>query len=266
MKFFDSHAHYYDERFSAEYEGGASEAVQKSREAGCVGVLNAGTNELTSKICLDLAEKDDFFYASVGIHPEDCEALTGTVDEEVDKIRQLLRHPKAVAIGEIGLDYHWDIDREIQKKYFIAQLDLARETKMPVIIHDRDAHGDVYDIIRHYPDVKIVLHSYSGSAEMARQLTDMGRYISFSGVVTYKNARNVHESARIVPDKLLLTETDCPYLSPVPHRGEINFSANIVHIIEKLSELRETDIDYIAEITTANAEEFFGIGKNKDTL
>ena len=259
MRFFDSHAHYYDERFAAEYPGGADAAIAASVEAGCIGALNAGTNAETSEICLRLAEANGFFWASVGIHPEDCEALTGTVDEEVDRIRVLCSRAKAVAIGEIGLDYHWDIEREIQKRYFAAQLELAREVGMPVIIHDRDAHGDVYDIIRDFPDVKIVLHSFSGSAEAARQLCRAGRYISFSGVLTYKNARNVHEAAAVVPDELMMVETDCPYLSPVPHRGEVNMSAYIPHVIEKLAEIRGTDAEAVAEATVKNTEAFFGI-------
>lgn len=259
MKFIDTHAHYYDERFASEFPGGAEAAIAEAREAGCIGVINAGTNNVTNLAALALAESHPGFYAAVGIHPEDCEALTGTLDEEIGRIRQLAAHPKAVAIGEIGLDYHWEIEREIQRRYFVAQLELARELSMPVVIHDREAHGDVFDIIRNFPDVRIVLHSYSGSAESARQLASAGRYISFSGVVTFKNARQTVESAAIVPPELILVETDAPYLAPHPHRGKINYSAYVPDIIRRLAQIRGCDAEELAAQTVQNAKRFFGI-------
>ena len=259
MEFIDTHAHYYDSRFEEEYPGGAPGAIAAAREAGCIGAINAGTNRETSLAALSLAEENPGFYAAVGIHPEDCEALGGTVDEELSHIRRLAAHPKAVAIGEIGLDYHWEIDRALQRRYFVAQLDLARELAMPVVIHDREAHGDVFDIIRSFPDVRIVLHSYSGSAEEARQLVSAGRYISFSGVVTFKNARQTVESAAVVPPELILVETDAPYLAPHPHRGEINCSAYIPDIIRRLAEIRGCDAEELAAQTVQNAKSFFGI-------
>lgn len=260
MKFFDTHAHYNDHRFREEFPGGMEGAIALSREAGAEFILNAGTSPENSMECIALAEKYDFFRASAGIHPYDCKYLSGTLEDNIEKIRPLLAHPKVDAVGEIGLDYHYEeIDRDQQKRYFIAQLELARETSMPVIIHDRDAHGDVYDIIRAFPDVKILLHSFSGSAESARQLCRAGRYISFSGTVSYKNARNVHEAAAVVPDELLLVETDAPYLPPVPHRGKINLSAYIPHTIDALSACRGQDAEKIAELTLRNAVAFFGI-------
>ena len=166
------------------------------------------------------------------------------------------------AIGEIGLDYHYDgIDREKQKEYFIAQLELARTTGMPVVIHDRDAHGDIYDILRRFPDVTAVLHSFSGSAEAARQLASDGRCISFSGTVTYKNARNIHEAAAVVPDDLILCETDAPYLPPVPHRGKINSSAYLPHTISAIAEIREASPEAVAELTMNNAVRLFGFDR-----
>lgn len=259
MNFIDTHAHYYDGRFAGEFPGGAEAAIAKAREAGCIGVINAGTNMETCRAALELAEAHPGFYAAVGIHPEDCEALTGTPDEEIGRIQALAAHPKTVAIGEIGLDYHWEIDHALQWRYFIAQLELARELSLPVVIHDREAHQDVFDIIRDFPDVRIVLHSYSGSAEMARQLTSRGRYISFSGVVTFKNARQTVESAQIVPPELILVETDAPYLAPHPHRGQINYSAYIPHIIQRLAEIRGCDAGELAAQTVRNAEDFFQI-------
>lgn len=259
MEFIDTHAHYFDKRFAGEYPGGVSGAIAAARKAGCIGVINAGTNRETSLEALSLAEAEPGFYATVGIHPEDCEALNGTVGEELSHIRSLAAHPKAVAIGEIGLDYHWEIDRKLQRRYFIAQLELARELTMPVVIHDREAHGDVFDIISDFPDVCIVLHSYSGSAEQARQLTAAGRYISFSGVVTFKNARQAVESAAVVPPDLLLVETDAPYLAPHPHRGEINCSAYVPDIIRRLAEIRGCDADSLAAQTVRNAKNLFRI-------
>ena len=259
MEFIDVHAHYYDERFAAEYPGGAAAAIAASREAGCVGAINAGTNEKTSREALALADANEGFFAAVGIHPEDCEALRGTLDEEIERIRALAAHPKAVAIGEFGLDYHWDIDRETQTRYFIAQMELARELSLPVVIHDREAHGDVCDVLRRFPDVRVVMHSFSGSAETARQLAAAGRYISFSGVVTFKNARQAVEVAEIVPPELMLVETDCPYMAPVPHRGKINLSAYIPLVIRRLAEIRGEDADALAARLVQNTRECFGI-------
>ena len=258
MEFIDVHAHYFDERFG-EYPGGAAAAIAASREAGCVGVINAGTNEETSRASLSLAEANEGFFAAVGIHPEDCEALTGSLDEEIDRIRALAAHEKAVAIGEIGLDYHWEIDRGVKMRYFVAQMELARELSLPVVIHDREAHGDVCDVLRRFPDVRCVMHSFSGSAETARQLAAAGRYISFSGVVTFKNARQTVEVAGAVPPELMLVETDCPYMAPVPHRGEINLSAYVPLVISRLAEIRGEDADELAARTVRNTRECFGI-------
>lgn len=260
MNFFDSHAHYNDKRFDEEFPGGMENAVSLSREAGAKWILNAGTSPESSRECIALAEKYDFFRASAGIHPYDCTYLSGSVDDELCEIEALCAHPKVVAIGEIGLDYHYEgIDRDLQKRYFEAQLELARALSMSVIIHDRDAHGDVYDLIRRFPDVSIVLHSFSGSAEAARQLCRDGRYISFSGTVSYKNARNVHEAAMVVPDELLLVETDAPYLPPVPHRGKMNLSAYVPHTLEALGSIRHKSAEELAELTMKNAMTFFGI-------
>ena len=258
MEFIDVHAHYFDERFD-EYPGGQAAAIAASREAGCVGAINAGTNEATSREAIALAEANDGFFAAVEIHPEDCEALTGSLDEEIDRIRALAAHPKAIAIGEIGLDYHWEIDRDVQTRYFIAQMELAKELSLPVVIHDREAHGDVFDVIRAFPDVRVVMHSFSGSAETARQLAAAGRYISFSGVVTFKNAKQTVEVAKTVPPELMLVETDCPYMAPVPHRGEINLSAYIPLVIRRLAEIRGVDPDELAAQTLQNTRDCFGI-------
>ena len=263
MEFFDSHAHYNDARFDEEYPGGAEAAIMASREAGAAAILNAGTNAETTRESISLAEKFDFFYASAGIHPYDCAFVDKDINSAIAEIEELAADPKVRAIGEIGLDYHYEnTDRDLQKEYFIAQMELASQLKMPVIIHDRDAHGDIYDILRSFKDVKVLLHSFSGSAEAARQLTVDGRYISFSGTVTYKNARNVHESAAAVPDEFLLVETDAPYLPPVPHRGKMNYSAYLPHTISQIAEIRGVSPESIARLTMSNAKRLFGIGEN----
>ncbi|MBE6616028.1 MAG: TatD family deoxyribonuclease, partial [Ruminococcaceae bacterium] len=199
--------------------------------------------------------------ASVGLHPCDTlEVPDIMVQDVLDEIRQMAAHPKAVAVGEIGLDYYWDADHhDRQKRMFDLQLSLAEEVKKPVIIHDRDAHGDVFDILAAHPHVRGILHSYSGSPEMARQLADKGWYISFSGPVTYKNAVKVKESCAIVPDDLLLLETDAPYLPPVPHRGKMNHSGYLVHTAAVMAELRGTTAEAIAELTWRNACRIFDL-------
>lgn len=260
MNFIDTHAHYNDARFGEEFPGGADGAIALSRESGAEYILNAGTNYETSLESIELCRKYGSFIASAGIHPYDCAFIEGEVDLEVAKIEELTADDKVRAVGEIGLDYHYEgIDRDRQKAFFRAQLELGRRRSMPCIIHDRDAHGDTYSILREFSDVTAVLHSYSGSAEDVRQLCRQGRYISFSGTVTYKNARNVHEAAAAVPDELLLVETDAPYLPPVPHRGKMNLSAYVPYTIAALAEIRGTSAEAIARITGENARRLFGI-------
>ena len=238
MKFVDSHAHYNDLRFEEEFPGGADAAIFASHDAGAAYILNAGTNMQTSLESIALSQKFPFVFAAAGIHPYDCAFIEESVDSAIAEIEPLLSDPAVRAIGEIGLDYHYDgIDREKQKEYFIAQLELARTTGMPVVIHDR------------------------GSAEAARQLSSDGRYISFSGTVTYKNARNIHEAAAVVPDDLILCETDAPYLPPVPHRGKINSSAYLPHTISAIAEIREASPEAVAELTMNNAVRLFGFDR-----
>jgi len=175
-------------------------------------------------------------------------------------VEELTKHGKVRAIGEIGFDYHYDgTDKERQSYFFSAQMEIAQKVGLPVIIHSRDAAGDTFDMIRRYPEVKGILHSYSGTAEMARQLCDMGWYISFSGPVTYKNAAKVKESAAIVPDDKLLIETDCPYLPPVPHRGELNYSGYLHFTCQGVADARGADYDTVAKLTYENAKRFFRI-------
>ena len=174
----------------------------------------------------------------------------------------MLAHPKAVAIGEIGLDYKYEnAPRDVQKDVFRRLMELSRETGYPVCIHDRDAHGDVFDIIREFPDVQGVMHSLSCSPEMAKQYVKMGWYISFSGTVTFKNAERVRAVARSIPLDHILLETDCPYMAPVPHRGKINHSGYIPHIAEVLAELHGISVEELSDVTTQNAERLFALSR-----
>lgn len=261
-KFFDSHAHYDDPRFEAEFDGGGEEAIKKSRNIGVSRIINVGSNIDTSKHSIAIAEKFDFLFAAVGIHPSDAQdILESDITNALSEIDRLASSSKKVAaIGEIGFDYHYDgTDKERQKYFFSAQIEIARKRSLPVIIHTRDATADTVDLLRKSSYSNGVIHSFSGSAEIARQLSSDGWYISFSGPVTYKNAPKIKEAARIIPDELLLIETDSPYLPPHPHRGEINYSGYLNYICAALAELRGTTPEYIADLTYRNACRLFGV-------
>lgn len=257
MGLFDSHAHYDDPRFAEDLDEVVHALRQKSDVCPCgvETVVNIGCDIPTSRICLDLAEKYDLFYAAVGIHPQDAHTFN---EESIDRLKEMLSHPKAVAIGEIGLDYKYEnAPREVQKEVFCRQMELSLETGYPVCIHDRDAHGDVFDIVRKYPDVKGVMHSFSGSKEMARQYVKMGWHISFSGTLTFKNASIVPEAAAVVPLDRLLIETDAPYLAPVPYRGKRNRSDFAFATAARLAEIHGVSTEKMIEITRENALRFF---------
>ena len=261
LKLFDSHAHYDDERFGEEFPGGTRGALETVYSEGICGVLNVGANLDSSANSVRLAAEFSHVWAAVGVHPSDAQRLgMDRLDEAVRTIRTLAAQKKVVAIGEIGLDYHYDeIDKDCQAAYFAAQMELARELKLPVIIHTRDAMGDTLDLLARYPDVTGVMHSYSGSAEVARQLCDKGWYISFSGPVTYKNAAKVKEAAAIVPEDRILVETDSPYLPPVPHRGKMNYSGYMHYTLEAVADIRKKTPEDMAAITVSNTCRLFGI-------
>lgn len=250
---FDSHAHYDDERFDCDRD----DVLKKVYESGVTKVLNAASCLETSKICLELSDKYDFIYASIGVHPHNADSLT---EDGMEALKSLAKHKKVVALGEIGLDYYYDNSpRDIQKFWFDRQLKLSLELDLPVIIHDREAHGDIMDILKKNPGVRGVMHCFSGSREMAEELVKMGFYISFSGSVTFKNARKIVEAAAFVPDNRILVETDCPYLAPVPHRGERNSSLFIHDTARQLSSIRNCSFDDFCGLTYDNACELFGI-------
>jgi TatD DNase family protein len=259
MKLFDTHAHYDDARFETEYEGGVDKLLQDCFD-DCIGnIVNIGTSIKTSKISIELSEKYEQIYATIGIHPNECLQYE-SVDAVIDELRELSKHKRVVAIGEIGLDYHWDdVPRDVQMLYFEKQMALASELGLPVVIHDREAHGDCLEMIKKFPDVIGVFHSFSGSAEMAKELIKLGWYISFSGTLTFKNAKQPKEACKVVPDDRLLTETDAPYLPPVPHRGELNRSTYMYFTALEIANQRGVSIEEIEKITTENAKRVFRI-------
>ncbi len=251
---FDTHAHYTDEAFDADRDA----VIRAVHDSGVGLVMNSSSDEKSSREAVALAEKYDFIYASVGWHPEDA---AGFSERSLDLIREWVRHPKVRAIGEIGLDYHYEdaAPRELQKEVLERQLQLALELKMPVVIHDREAHGDCMALVRSYPELTGAFHCFSGSAEMAKELLDRGWYLGFTGVITFKNARKALEVLEMCPLDRILIETDCPYMAPVPHRGERNDSRLLPFMAAKVAELKGLTPDEAAHVTTENGKRFFGI-------
>ncbi len=251
--FFDTHAHYDDERFDPDRH----ELLANFPEMGVGLVLNPGCDAETSTKAVEYANTYPHVYAAVGWHPHEAEAYNA---DSGALIKKWCADPRVRAIGEIGLDYYYDFaPREKQRAVFRAQMEIARELGVPVIIHDRDAHGECMEIIREFPEVKGVFHCYSGSAEMGRQLIDMGWYLSFTGAITFKNARKALETIEICPMDRIMIETDSPYLTPVPHRGKRNDSRELCYVAEKIAEIKGISAEEVAKITLENGKRFFGI-------
>ena len=249
---FDAHAHYDDEKFSEDREKLLTELPSK----GVVGVVNAAVDIFSAETALSYGEKYPFMYAAVGIHPENLEGLQ---EDYLYRLAKLYEREKAVAIGEIGLDYYWDIERETQQRVFGEQLSLVNDLNAPVVIHDRDAHGDTLAFLKKYRPKKALLHCFSGSAEFMRELMRLDCYISLGGTVTFKNARHSVEVAREVPIDKLLLETDAPYLTPVPFRGTRNDSSLILYTATKIAQIREMSVQEVLDKTAENAKYFYGI-------
>ena len=253
-KFFDTHAHYTDEKLAGDFA-----LTDRLFATDICGIICVSVDNDDAKKCIALAKRYPAMYASAGIHPSECMRFP-SLECEMERLRLLCREEKVVAIGEIGLDYHYDFsEKDVQKRFFEAQMKLAEELDIPVIIHDREAHADVFDTVKAHPRVRGVIHSYSGSAEMAREYIKLGWYLSFSGVVTFKNAAKTHEAAKATPLDRLLIETDAPYLAPVPMRGKINHSGYICYTAEKVAGLHGVDTDTVARITAENARALFRI-------
>lgn len=252
---FDTHAHFND----AQFDEDRIEAIGRAKKNGVEYILTVSSDIASSIENVSLTQNHDIFYAAIGVHPHSVIDLNNNI---ISALTDFSSYPKVVAIGEIGLDYFYDNSpREAQKIWFSKQISLARNVKLPIIVHDRDAHEDTMNILRSEKagEVGGVLHCYSGSVEMARELLNMGFMISFAGPVTFKNANKLLEVAKYVPDDMLLIETDCPYLAPEPYRGKRNESAYVKYTAEKIAELRGKSFDYIAEKTTSNAKRLFRI-------
>ena len=283
--YIDTHAHYFDRKYTVLAGGSTDNPTRDDAlagadtllsspdfRAGIRAVINVGTNLQNSRVAVEQAGKYPFMAAAVGIHPEDAQGLPdGTPlepEKELTALRAWVSNPdrrkrdKIVAIGEIGYDYYWQpMDKDLQRAFFEGQLQIAAETGLPVIIHDRDAHGDSFETVLKYPTVKGVFHAYGGSAEMAKELTKRGWYIGFGGVATFMNAERVRSVVASVDITKLLLETDCPYMAPVPFRGKINHSGMIPYIAEVIAPLHGLTVAELAEITNRNAEELFGLSE-----
>lgn len=261
IKYFDSHAHYYDERFESECAEGVDNLIGTLLSSNVSGIINVGTSPTTCRLAIIQARRYKGMYTALGIHPTDSADVNMTLDEALSDIESLIRDKenKCVALGEIGLDYHWDTDRDLQMRYFRAQMSLAKQLDIPVVIHDREAHGDVMDVIREYKGVRGILHSFSGSPEMARELVGLGYMISFSGTVTFKNARRPREVAATLSPSSVLIETDAPYLAPHPNRGRLNHSGYLEYTSCALAEALGITNEECARITEENARRFLNI-------
>ena len=251
---FDTHAHFDDEQFDADRD----EVLKSLKSHGVGNIVNIGSSMKTSRTSVALAEKYDFVYAAVGVHPSE----TGELCEaDIDELKRLAANPKVRAIGEIGLDYHYpdDVEPSIQKKWFVRQLELAKELNMPVVIHDRESKGECLEILKEHKISNGVVHCFSGSAETAREILKLGMMISFTGVLTFKNAKKAIAACAAVPLDRLMIETDCPYMSPEPHRGKRNFSGYVEFVARKMAEIKGVSYDELVDITERNAKRFYGI-------
>ena len=254
MTFIDTHAHLYDER----YDDDRAEMIARAAEAGVAQIISMGDTMVASAQVVADAEQYPTLYAAVGVHPESSCVLT---DAERAQLLTWAKHPKVVAIGEIGLDYYWEKDpkaRAVQRELFVTQLNLARAAGLPVCIHDREAHGDTLAILQAVGrDLTGVLHCYSGSLETARELWKLGYYVGIDGPLTFKNAGKLPAIVREAPQDKLLIETDSPYLAPVPKRGKRNEPAYVVHVAAKIAELRGETVEEVARYTTENARRLY---------
>lgn len=251
----DSHAHLDDKRFDKDRD----EIIKNLKNNDVSIVINPGADLASSIKAVALAQKYENIYAAVGIHPHDAKTMD---DDTIEVLKSLLKKDKVIAVGEIGLDYHYDFSpRDIQKKWFREQIKLAKEFNLPIIVHDREAHKDVYDILKEEQDgtLRGVLHCFSGSVEMAKEYIKMGFYISFAGPVTFKNAKTPKEVVKAIDINRILIETDSPYLTPHPHRGKRNEPLYVRYVAAMIAELKGLTVEEVARITTENTKRLFNI-------
>ncbi|MCD7747001.1 MAG: TatD family hydrolase [Firmicutes bacterium] len=273
MRLLDAHAHYDDERFGSEYEGGYIKALADAKRAGVDIIINAGATLESSEKSLKIAslthepeelpegipEGLPLVFACVGVHPTETQKYPD-IGAAVDRVRCMCEDPLAVAVGEIGLDYHYpDTERDRQREFFRLQLELARELSLPAVVHSRDATEDTLEILKDFEGERIMLHCFSGSAEVAREYSRLGFYFSFGGVLTFKNAKKARLAAAAVPRDRLMLETDCPYMAPTPHRGEINSSRYLPITADALGEALGTDGQDAAALTFENGLTFYDL-------
>ena len=256
MEIFDTHAHYDDRAFDEDRE----ELLKALTDNGITRIVNISEDIRTSENTVRLSKSHDFIYGAVGIHPNDC---ADTTEDDIEALRDMAeKNDKIVAIGEIGLDYHYDEPpKDIQKKWFERQIELAASLKLPIVIHSRDAAQDTLDIIKGSaaPSTGGVMHCYAYSKEMAKTYVDMGFFIGVGGVVTFKNARKLVETVEYIPMESIVVETDCPYLAPVPFRGKRNSSLYLPYVIEKIAEIKGMDPEEVAKITFENAKRLYNL-------
>lgn len=260
----DTHAHLDD----AKFENDLNDTIKRAKDAGLESIITVGTWQKNKELkhVVGLADKYDFIYAALGIHPHDAK---DACDDAFKEIKELSSHPKVIAIGETGLDYHYEHSpKDIQKKVFARHIEIARELNLPLAIHSREAQNDTLDIIdrQGVRDIGGVLHCFSGSYDMARKCLDMGLYLSFTGVVTFSKAVNIHEIVKKIPVERMLIETDCPYLAPEPYRGKRNEPAFVVETARRIADIKGLSLEDVARITTLNAKNLFGIGKDTEEI
>jgi TatD DNase family protein len=248
----DTHAHLNDKS----YKHDIGDVIDKAEKAGVYRIINVGYDIESSKKAIEMSKRHKILYSSIGIHPHD--AKDAPINA-IEKLEKMAEEPKVVALGEMGLDYYRDLSpRDIQRDLFISQLELSKKLGIPFVIHDRDAHGEILDVLKIYgKGQRGVLHCFSGSVEMAKECVKLGFYISIAGPVTYKNARKLIDVVREVPIDRLLIETDCPYLTPEPHRGKRNEPSLVIEVAKKIAEIKEEDLQGVAKVTTKNALELF---------
>lgn len=256
---FETHAHYDDPAFDRDRD----RLLALLKNEGIAPIVNIGASIETTKSTVELAHRYDHVYAAIGVHPSDCGDLT---ENDIEWLKDLSSDEKVVAIGEIGLDYHYDEpDREIQKKWFTRQLELAGDISLPIVVHSRDAAQDTFDIIKDFRGLRGVIHCFSYSAELAREYVKMGYYIGVGGVVTFKNGRKLHEVVKEIPLESIVVETDAPYLSPEPYRGRRNSSAFIPYIIERIADLKNVSYETVERVVYENAVDLYKVRADGQT-
>jgi TatD DNase family protein len=259
VRLVDSHVHLDDSKFDADRE----QTIERSLAAGveCMMAIGTGNGPPDLEVAVRQADRYPFMYATIGVHPHDASKAT---PETWTRLRQLAAHPKVLAVGEIGLDYHYDFSpRDVQRAVFEQQLEIAAESGKPIVIHTREAWDDTLDILRAHWKGAGIMHCFTGDGAQARQALDLGLHLSFGGVLTFPKAEAVRQAARMAPDDRIVVETDCPYLAPVPHRGKRNEPAFMVETVRRLAEVRGRTAEEIAELTTRNFEQLMFAGRDR---